>query len=713
VNNIGRRPDGINQPQGLPPIGSGSLKTKNPRQIQSQRLGSPTPSPTLQVERLVGQMKTNPKTEELSNDDLLQFLEAGKEIVITPDVMKRLLPKGLLDVFEKEGKGTPALWESDPHFDPRLLDALLKAMDEGRVKEVMDRNGVRYEELPHANGLAKNLYHACLDYDKAQIIGRAFDKHLGFLLPDQKAALMTKLVKYVDYVGPNTTNIRKIMEHSGVTKDVIAHRQIKEPWEAFLADISKEMEIFIEARVSEGDRSREEANMAPITPETVVVTTTSSGGAHISISNVLTQSLKSDHIPNTLVNESNLVPEDNLKRFFGIPRSVVFNKISQQCQQMTYGKQLKLLDDKLSKFSPDQNMNAFRRAIGNSEFIVSTSHHPENVRAVAEKGKRVCFQICDYGQLPDKLEKIAKTVARYDLEGITFFTPSDNSVLPASKKEPNLPLLRPGAAGLEKSLKELHATQGITPARKEELEKRYRAYAEFAKVHHYPVNRAFVNQVNITELQDARRKQGIRPNSKMWLMAMGSQGVGGVLEKRVGEVIAGVIEDIRKKRVENIDLVILYGTNDKMKEDLSTFFKKELEKQCRDAKMQKTEVQYYLKFLPLGRIDNDQVALLGKASSAFFSKPGGGTSAEGLLGGFPMILHREPKSFWEFGNIQELVEKGATELNPSDNFYEAAKKAARVRAPHVMDDRKHCVDYAVGVLWRLEQEREKMNKRKK
>lgn len=486
------------------------------------------------------------------------------------------------------------------------------------------------------------------------------------------------------------------MQSSNGTSRLFKSPEAVDSLTRFLDEVALEMRDMINLRIQVGDEDRMRLRANPITEETIVVTTTSSGGAHRSIAAVIDDSLNRRKIPHVIVNESELVEEDNLKLFTGIHRNEVFNKVSQQSQQMLYGKQLKKLDDYLCAFIPDQRMDAFRRAIGSSTFLVSTSHHPENVRAVAENGKRVCFQICDFGKIPDKLESIARATAKYKLSGITFFAPSERSTLQFTKKPSAIPPASPRPTTKQKV---------NMPQIPERYKERYDNYEEFVRVHRYPVHAAFMKQLDTGDLLKIRQKFEIRPEARLWVLTMGSQGVGNALEHYLNQIIEGVLKDIQHGKMTDLDVVILCGTNERLKKRLEEAFQLTLEKYCKgDAELFK-KVAQYLHIKPLSKISLEEVATLGKASQAFLGKPGGGTAAEALLGEFPMIIHRDDKHKWEFGNIEELVESGVTEIKPNENFYEKAKNAARARAPNPYSTPEDCVDYAIEVLWKLEQQR--------
>lgn|GEM_PF-3802593 len=630
--------------------------------------------------------------------------EENKSIVITQDVLKRLLPKE----FIKASTGDPSFWQD---FDQTLLPALLRAFKEGRVAsvETLDRKVIN--KLSYMNQFEEKLHEKNKDYDKSNIISKAFDNSFSSLSEEYQERIRNVVLKYNDYIGMSKSNAKKILTKHPETKEIFA--QTKASLNQFLDIISKEMKQLVDEKIREGDEARIEQRQPEITEETVVITTTRSGGAHLSIANVMKDHLRHHEIPHTTVQESDLVAIDNLKTFVGIHRNEVFNKVSQQSSQKIYAKQLKSLDDCLNQFILDKEANEFRKAIGKSEFIVSTSHHPENVRAVAEGVKRVCFQVCDFGEIPDKLEEIVKTVTEFDLSNIMFFVPSERSTIRMTAEDNILLSPRMGRKPSSSFLRQETALKG-DQAKKEEYEKLLMNYEHFARVHRYPVHQAFISNPEVEALnkesEATKQKFGLRNDAKLWVMTMGSQGVGGVLEKYLDQIIDGAIADLRKSAMEQpIDVAILCGRNEGMRVELERYIEKQMREKCPqdDALYDKLRDNVQVKLI--GLITPAEVASLGKISDAFLSKPGGGTAAEALFGGFPLLIHREKEQPWEFGNISELKERGAKEVSDEESFYDLAKQASKIQPPN-LNHPDACVGYAIGALWSMEQSRKALQK---
>ncbi len=617
---------------------------------------------------------TNTKNPLNFKTQFSSFFKCGH---ITQEIFSLLLPKEMLT----EQKGDPKFWES---FDETVLDELLLALEQDAVTSITTRDGTVYSKIQFSSLFERQLYECSQDLKKAKIISQAYEHHIerSSLTEAQKHKLQKKLIKYVDYIGVRQGNIRKILKQN-VSLDFLTQQDWQKFVSPFLADVSVHMKGMLE------ELNQENAERPPVSPDQVVITTTASGGAHISISRVIQENLDKRNIPHVLVNESHLLSEDKLSQCIGIPKRDLFNKICQQSDRMKYGKKLRKLDEKLSLFIPDDQMDKFRKAIGNSEIIVSTSHHPDNIRCVAENGKRICFQVCDYGEIPDKLEKIAKTTTKYNLSGITFHAPSQNSTLRVKKGNPIA-----------------YPKQKTSTSPKDTI---YKNYEHFVRVNHYPVHEAFRQQLSASDIIYVKENFHLRPEARLWVMTMGSQGVGGILEKYIDQVIEGAIQDVEKGEFELLDIAILCGTNTSMMNSITNYTEKKLKAACATHSPEVyATLKQKLQFKPFPRIELNEVALLGKASDAFLSKPGGGTTAEALEGEFPMVVHKEEKHPWEFGNIDELVMGGAVLLRPGDNFYEAAKHAAKIKSPHPINEPDKCIDFTVQVLWNIEQARQKI-----
>ncbi len=195
---------------------------------------------------------------------------------------------------------------------------------------------------------------------------------------------------------------------------------------------------------------------------------------------------------------------------------------------------------------------------------------------------------------------------------------------------------------------------------------------------------------------------------------MGSQGVGGVLKNYITAIIEGKLLDIKQQgNDEKLDVAVLCGTNESLVSELSVYCNQKIEELCKSEEDLSSvkKLKESLVFIPVKKLELPQVAALSKSCSAFLSKPGGGTTAEALMGGLPMLIHREKKHTWEFGNIATLIEHGATEVTSVENFYQLAKNVTPVTTPDLLGD-EDAVDYAIHALWQLEMERPKKELKK-
>ncbi|MBA3602517.1 MAG: hypothetical protein H0W50_02510 [Parachlamydiaceae bacterium] len=645
---------------------------------------------------------------------------AGIHIVVYSEIFKSLLPKGFLDVIKQGKSGTPELWSKDQDFDSKIIDNLILAFKEKRIISIVSAEGAEFKRIQYKSELGEILHKKTLDITKSEIIDLAFQHNCSELDEKDQNNLEKLIIKYVDFIGVSQRNFLKILKKSSKTTNLSDNSPESRMIKNFLNEITEQMRINIEDCIAEGESKRIAHHEDPIGENTIVITTTSSGGAHRSIANVIDQSLTDREIPHVVLNESNLVEEDNLKKFVGISRNDVFNKISQQCSQMDYGKKLKQLDDYLNQYDPDNYMDELRKSVGNSKFIVSTSHHPENVRLVAEKSKRICFQVCDFGELPDKLESLARTISKFNLKGITFFTPSKHSklnVTPSKYRKSNineglLPLAAPGKG--QKDRKESSVEIKTNSTINDKYEKRLANYQKFTQIQRYPVHSAFLKE-DEEFIIETKAQLGIRQDAKLWILTMGSQGVGGVLKNYITAIIEGKLLDIKQEgNNEKLDVAVLCGTNESLVSQLQVYCNQKIDEVCKGEEdlSSAIKLQELLVFTPLKKLELPQVAALGKSCSAFLSKPGGGTTAEALMGGLPMLIHREKKHHWEFGNIKTLIENGATEVTSVENFYQLAKNVTPVITPDLLGE-EDAVDYAIHALWQLEMERPKESADKK
>lgn len=669
------------------------------------------------------------------------FLKDG---IVTREVFASLIPASII----KAPRGSKEAWEG---FDESTLDALIDAFENGEITAITMEDGTIVPKMV-LTPFESSLYKSSEDLEKTKIISAAFEKYFAHsnLPPDSIMNIQKTVVEYVDFIGVDQSNIQKILENCVDTRDIITKEVREEKLLPFLKQISKDMQSIIDKDLAEVPI------LNRVSDDQLVITTTSSGGAHISIARVLSDALKKQKIPHAVLNESDLEVNDKCSKCIGIARKDIFNKISQQSGKMSYGKKLKKLDDLIGAFIPDQRMKETRKKVGESNMIMSTSHHPENVRLAAEKKARVSFQICDFGEIPDKLQKIAATVATYNLSGIVFYAPSSFSSLKIEDAEA-LPGGHEGVIsrrqgvpqtfsevdeervdeelerdiefnGSKKANEDIDNSLSVDRKQKD-ISKTLDNYSYFVRTFRYPVHEAFTNLIGDTIEEIHRVKAGFReepynvdfrPDAKLWALTMGSQGVGGILETYLDQIIEGSLESIKNNQGEAIDIAILTGGNKQMGDSLQRHFDQKM-----DALSEKETPEHIstlrtlLRLCPVPRIPLEKMAEIGKVSDAFLSKPGGGTAAEALIGEFPMVIHREKQHPWEFGNIEELRRKGAEEMLEGENFYDVAMRArtgradraaalqtrSADRAPDPFKEPEKCVEYSLDILWRIQQSR--------
>lgn len=665
--------------------------------------------------------------------------------------LSRLIPEPLK---AKDAKGAPEMWEE---VDEKELDEIIALLSSGACESIETRDGQYVTKIRFNSEFEHDLYKHSYDLKKAKIIAEAFDACLVGSKLNQVDVnnLKEVLVKHIDFIGVNNGNIRKIIRGHEDLLSMIKNKEKMEAIDRFLSEVSAKMDKML--------------NEIPpkLKENQIAILTTSSGGAHISLSKVLDKSLneaKEGVLERdeeggkraAVVNESDLYRDDALYKCIGISRADVFNKVSQQSGKMDYGKKLKRLDDLLNMYIPNNKPDQMRAELGHASLVVSVSHHPEEVTAIAERAKRVCFQVCDYGELPDKFDEIVETVTKYGLDGIVFCAPSSRSVftqipgvslqpgtIEGLRKKEDVRVVLPtqSAVGLDENVAsgdmEVDSAasksgsdlldgsflgsfkKNIDDKKKAAQEKYQKEYQHFVRTHRYPVSKNYLMEKRALESQmsDLRKELGIREGARLWTMTMGSQGIGGLLYHYIDDVIDGVFNDLKEgKQVAPLDVAILCGRNTALVDKLTSYAKEKIEKRNKELqqlqqnqKTKKIDIGNILVFKPLGFIEPEKCAILCKASEAFLSKPGGGTSAEMLLGEVPMYIHEDKKHKWERGNIEELKFKGNRVVSGehSTGFYRTVMDDP-VEIVSEKDEETRCVDYTVNVMWNIEQARRKL-----
>lgn len=613
---------------------------------------------------------------EVSREELIQEIQRGS---LSQRVLERLLPRDFKQACDENKPGNSSQWKE---FDKSLLEGVLDALKHGRIETVESKKGEKWSKIQYNNPFEAILHERSKNIEKSKIIYEAFANHFSNpdLNSEETEVLHKKIFKYVDYIGKNNKNIKKILLNSNKTKKIFGDTSLENTkknkiLDDFLYEISEKM----------GKAEVKGTGINNSEKKVIAITTSTSGGAHQSIAAAVESGLDQNGVSHKLIKTNELVQDDNLQYFIGMPRKDAFNKVSQQSSEMTYGKQLKLLDGYLNQFRTDMRVVNLVKAVGESSFVYSTSHHAEDVVTVAENNAKICFQVCDYGQIPDKLENIAKTVAKYKLSGIKFFVPSENSTLRLSSKSDLI-----GRPSYDKNQDVLSQVSGYNT----NLQSRYRNYSKAIIIHQYPIKKDFVEELTEDKRIVFKEKYGLRKDADLWVLTMGSQGMSEVLKGYLEHAIDGFVQDVKRNEGFDLDIVVLCGRNEAMRKELADFCDEKISRLDPTAKI----VHSRLKFNFLGFVPNEDVALFGKASKAFLSKPGGGTAAEALTGGFPMVIHKQAKAPWEDGNITELEKSNAQLLKDQNEFYQAAKSAKKLEVKMPLSADKFSVPRTLATM---------------
>jgi hypothetical protein len=629
------------------------------------------------------------------------------------------------------------------------LNDLLKHFRNNEIRSLQTMYGEKYP-FPEEKMIRKLRYRS-RDWDKSEVIAKAFEEIVKASIRDDKVLLdnaegvlktiQKYIIKYVDFIGVNNSNIEKILhKRIKIISKIEAKNSYEKIVKKFLSSISEWLKI------KRNESMEEVENLSE-----VAITYTQSGGAHVSIFKIVKKELMESGISIIEVNESCLVhmKDDTLFHCIGLAHADVYNEIGQKKSNMGYAKKLKELDEYLKVYMPCIEPARFREKVKSANFLYSASNHPRNVNFVADKvGRKIFFQLCDFGELSDKLRGIAKAVAKYELDDIIFFAPSERTTLnlknrfpaivkltPATHEEmtqvQKFPLIKEIAAEEEKepewqkvkdrifelmhtavekkdkaAIAETNAMYVtiekiilLAGKQKEgecsnniEIQKLYEKYQEIVKVYPYPVLSSLYENYSEFSVKDKNKKistmlldsnkvksKGVFnniENTKVLVMTMGRQGVGGIIDKYVHAIIDKASrennEEIKKQKIL---ILVLCGNNTTLLEHITQYF----DKVMNEYKDMGLEERIKLEAIPC--LEPSQVALIGKCCHVFLSKPGGGTSAEALAGGFPMAIHREGKHYWEFGNIEELKLAGAQETVEESLYNLASISSISVKQP--------------------------------
>ncbi|MBS0649370.1 MAG: hypothetical protein JSS10_09135 [Verrucomicrobia bacterium] len=495
-----------------------------------------------------------------------------------------------------------------------------KFVDDLDVVEQIDIDNRRYTKL---TGSHLDFYQKCEDLEKSKFLHEAFEtaKNTCKSSGDLAKAMRKRLIKYSDYLGNNQELVKNIL---------LGKQSLKPQEKQFL-------EVFCQELIKKYPTKPTRVSNSPC----LVIGTSSSGGAHRSISNAILERLSgkieglkhtdtlaiktsslNDRIIIKIVDETALTDneQDPLKMCTGIAYSRCYSEIEQQLNSPSYNKKLRALAKKLALFIPYPHAEEIKKVLAGTKYFVSTSHHDYNVRLLSEGVMELNFQICDFGSISPKLQEIAATTSKYGLSCIKFFAPSENTFLDyKSRKRPKK------ITSQELQQKKIVAAIG------------------------YPVKLAFTRP----DLQQEAQKQ----KEKLWacrkeagkvFIMMGAQGVGNIANDYIDNIL---------KKNTNIPMSVLVGCgNNKQMQD-------EIKKIADQNKKQHLQIQ------SIGF--SEDIPYIGCLADVFMTKPGGGTIAEAIYAGFPLFIHKNQNAPWEFGNIDEATTNAKIgQVINSEQFYE-------------------------------------------
>lgn len=537
--------------------------------------------------------------------------------------------------FEKSISDTDLkkFWPNEGQGD--LSDDLEKKLDEClRTLDQITSIFIKGKEHKKMIGKHLDFYKKCNDLEKSKAIESAFKETRNthqFISDEIIPKIRSKITKYSNYIGKNEKFLKEIFLNEKFTNSIIGN-DIRND------ELKQKVKSFLETFLSNFQREYQPVSSEQNFP--LIIGTSSSGGAHRSIANAILArlakyydgvqisekdksfSFKGKEICKIL-NETELSDYngDPLKKCTGIAYSRCYSEVEQKRNNASYSKKLRELSQKLALFIEYPHTTNIKENVGKTKYFVSTSHHDYNVRLLAEGVKELNFQICDFGAIyhKHKLNKVTKITYKYSLqEYIKFFAPSNNTYL--IKKQSQIEF---------KNLEE----KGMIAATG------------------YPVREEFTDDKFKTKVQEKNQDKWFNPkreDTKKIFMVMGAEGVGGILNEYIQCII-------KNNKDTPMSILVGCGNNDALKERIKAI-------ECSNP---------YVDIQPIG-FTND-IPFIGSLCDAYVTKPGGATVAEGLYAGFPMLLHKNINSKWEFGNIDEAKRVGgAIEIEP-EKFYDNLK----------------------------------------
>jgi hypothetical protein len=491
-----------------------------------------------------------------------------------------------------------------------------------------------FEDLLH-----KNIYNLIQDYEKSKMIARVVqeskqlqENHFNGNKINNRLwqDLEEKIIKYSEYIGWNTSFIQLIFEQNQKIKNLTQGKDTRKMQQKMISDFLTNFYAKLQEKAPPSSKKEDYPQ--------VVIGTASVGGAHVSIAKVVEKELTAKKISCKVVDEASLYDHDDdpLKACIGLAYSRCYNEVAQKKDNYEYNEKLKKLSSKLACFIKNPRSEMLRDEIGQASYFFSTSHHAYNARLLTENVQKLSFQICDFGKVSSKLKRIAKITIKYSITQINFFAPSDSTYYVYKSKKGKMTLSHLSLSSLDSRIDE--------------------AFRKAVIVTGYPVNPLCIAPPNPDEKVAFKRwlednlNIKLRDETPLVVMVMGQQGVSGILEGYVSDLIQHISKD-------QLDVLVVCGDNKDLKEAIEKIIGNQLDNTP-------------LKIYSTGSITNDILIQIGKHSSAYVSKPGGATIAESIYGRFPLLIFRNPKFRWEKGNIAEAIKKGiGMELSSENGFH--------------------------------------------
>jgi hypothetical protein len=490
------------------------------------------------------------------------------------------------------------------------LRELRDALNDERNTTIVDLEGHTHTRASYTTRLERDLRRSWVDPAKAAVVAKAASEHFAELGPERAAAIEALVTRYIHFIGIRTDNAQRIFAGQElVQSDPAAAQRV----DAFLRDVSERM-TEVRGASDGGGASR----------DTIAIITQAGGGAHTAIAATIEAALRGK-APTRQINLSATGTRDGLERTLGFSYATAYNRFFQQAGRP---KALELADEVnqlLFDFLPGEHYEYLRRQAGDARVVVSTTHWPDDVALVAEQDKRILIQVADYGEIHESLRDLAHTVAKYDLDGIEFLLPADES-LPAV------------AAGKRPFV-----------------------------VRDYPVEPEWSARADLVGYGELRARYDLAPDAAVVTVLAGAQGASQAVLHNVEEIVDAYARDLGAgRKVPPLDVLVVAGHNEALRGALTRAVHLAQERAVEAHALGPAgarQLRADLRVRSAGFVPNADLARLVQLSAAVLSKPGGRTTAELLASGTPspLVVTVEGHT-WEANNVRELQRRLGAEI---------------------------------------------------